>query len=422
MKKIYLDNSATTPVDKKVLSAMDKYWYKNFGNPSSIHSMGVEAKIVLQKARKTIADFINGRDKEIIFTGGGTESNNLAIFGLVNNLLKEGRKKSEIHLITTEIEHSSILECFKKLESEGCKVDYLKVDEFGLVNPKDLRKIIKPETALVSIGYANSEIGVIEPVREIIKEIRHCRKEFGQGKIGLPYLHLDASAAGLYLNMNVEELGVDLMTLDAQKMYGPKGVGALFVRDGIKIEPIIFGGGQENNRRSGTENIPLVFGFAKTVELAQKVKNKESQRLIKIRDYFFGELKKYVPNAIINGHLEYRLPNNINISIPGHDGEMNVFRLDEVGIICSSSSACASGSGESAVVRKITLNSLLVKSESGEHFFNKNVLAEKTNVNEKEINLSAQTGDRAKSALRFSMGRDTKIEDIKKLLKVLKNM
>jgi cysteine desulfurase len=395
MNKIYLDNSATTPVDKKVLSVMAKYWNKDFGNPSSIHSMGVKAKVALQKARKTIADLIGGHDREIIFTGGGTESNNLAIFGLINSARKEGRKYSDIHIITTEIEHSSIHECFKELETRGAKVDYLKVDEFGIVNPKDLREMIRKETLLVSIGYANSEIGVVQPIKEIIKEIRHCRKEFGREKIGLPYLHTDASQAGLYLNMNVEELGVDLMTLDAQKMYGQKGVGALYIRDGIKISPIMFGGGQEKEIRSGTENVPLIVGFAKSFELASKLKNKENARLIKIRDEFFKSVKKFVPNAIINGHLENRLPNNINISIPNQDGEMLVFRLDEAGIICSSSSACASGTGESVVVRKI---------------------AKKTKVNDKEVN------DRAKSTLRFSMGKDTKIGDIKKLLVILKNI
>jgi cysteine desulfurase len=393
--KIYLDNSATTPVDKKVLSAMAKYWSNSFANPSSIHSMGVEAKIALQKSRKTIADIIRGHDREIVFTSGGTEANNLAIFGLINSVRKVGRKYSDIHLITTEIEHSSIYECFSELKSRGCNIDYLKVDEFGIINPKDLRKLIKPETLLISIGYANSEIGVIEPIREIIKEIRHKRKEFKRKGISFPHLHIDASQAGLYLNMNVEQLGIDLMTLDAQKMYGPKGVGALFVRDGVKIEPMIFGGGQENNRRSGTENIPLIVGMAYAFELAQKNKEKESQRLIKIRNYFFTEVKKIIPKVIINGDLENRLPNNVSLSILGQDGEMNVFRLDEAGIICSSSSACASGSGESLVVRKI---------------------AEKTNAGKKEI------GDRARSTLRFSMGKDTKITDIKKLLIILKHI
>jgi len=384
MRKVYLDNSATTPVNREVLSAMSKYWSLDFANPSSIHSMGVKAKVALQKSRKTIADFISGHDREIIFTSGGTESNNLAIFGLINSIRKEGRKYSDIHLITTEIEHSSILECFKELETRGAKVDYLKVNEFGLVNSKDLRELINKKTVLISVGYANSEIGVIQPIKEIIKEIRHFRKE-KTSKV--PYLHIDASQAGLYLNMNVEELGVDLMTLDAQKMYGPKGVGALYLRHGVDVSPIMFGGGQEKGMRSGTENIPLIVGFAKTVELAQKNKIKENERLTKIRNYFFENIIKFVPDAIINGCTEERIPNNINISIPEQDGEMLVFRLDEAGFIVSSSSACASGSGESEVVKKIS-----------------------------------QDSDRAKSTLRFSMGKDTTLGDIKKLLITLKKL
>ncbi len=389
MEKIYLDNAATTPVDKKVISSMKRYWRSDFANPSSIHSIGVKAKKVLEESRKIIADFINGHDREIIFTSGGTEANNLAVFGVARKFLKSNKKP---HFITTEIEHSSITECFELLEKEGCNTTYLKIDENGLINPKDLRQIIKEDTVLVSIGYANSEIGVIQPIKEIIKEIRHKRKEFDRGKFGLPYLHIDASQAGQYLNMNIEELGVDLMTIDAQKMYGPKGAGALFVRDNIEIEPMILGGGQEKGRRSGTENIPLIVGFAKSVEIVGIIKEKEVKRLTEIRDYFFSEIKKVIPEVIINGHLTERLPNNINISIPGQDGEMMVFRLDEKGIICSSSSACASGSGESYVIRKIS---------------------EKKVLNQDEIN------SYAKSAIRFSLGRDTKKKHLKKLLKKL---
>ncbi len=384
MRKIYLDNAATTPTDKRVIKAMKRYWAKDFGNPSSIHKMSVEAKKAVQEARKKIADILSAHDREIIFTSGGTEANNLAIFGLISD------KKA--HFITTEIEHSSILECFKELERRGFKVDYLKVDENGLINPKDLRDLIKPETVLVSIGYANSEIGTIQPIKEIIKEIRYARKEFGIERIDYPYFHTDASAAAQYLNLNVEELGVDLMTLDAQKIYGPKGIGALYVRDGVKISPIIFGGGQEAGRRSGTENVPLIVGFAKAMEINEEVKEKESVKVAQMRDEFFDFVKKFVPEAIINGDLKNRLPNNINISIPGQDGEMMVLRLDEMGIVCSSASACASGSGESEVVRRIS---------------------ERANLSAKEIDA------RAKSVLRFSLGRETKMKHIKYLLNEL---
>lgn len=391
--KIYLDNASTTPTDKEVIKSMNPFWRKHFGNPSSIHSFGVSAKIAIQKSKKVLADFLNAHDREIVFTSGGTEANNLAIFGLINFLRKDGRKYSDMHFITTNIEHSSISECFKELETRGATVDYLEVDEFGIVNPKDLRNLIRPETVLISIGYTNSEIGVIQPIRDIVKEIRHHRKWFDSAhhrenkKIEMPYLHIDASQAALYLNMNVEELGVDIMTLDAQKMYGPKGIGALYIRDGVSVDPIFFGGGQEGGKRSGTENVPLIVGFAKAIELANKNKAKEIKKLIKIRDYFFQEIVKIIPEVFINGHRTDRLPNNINISIPGYDGEMLVLRLDEKGVICSSSSACASGNGESEVVKKIS------NDES-----------------------------RSKSTLRFSMGNSTKFYDIKKLLKILKNL
>jgi len=380
MKKIYLDNASTTPTDKRVVEAMRKYWNVDFANPSSIHSMGVMAKKAVAEARKTIASSLNAHDREIVFMSGGTEANNLALFGVVKKQLMMGEK---VHAITTEIEHSSILESFKELEKIGCETSYLQVDANGMVDPKDLREMIKSETAIISIGYANSEIGTIQPVKEIIKEIRHARKEFARERIAMPYLHLDASAAMQYENMNMEELGADLVTIDAQKIYGPKGIGALYIRDGVEIEPIIFGGGQENGRRSGTENVPAIVGFAKALEINEKIKEKEGKRVAKLRDEFFDGVKKFVPTAIVNGGLINRLPNNINISIPGQDGEMMVLRLDEAGIISSAASACASGSGESDVVKKISPSA------------------------------------RAASTLRFSLGRDTKRSDLIYLLKKL---
>ena len=389
MKKTYLDNASTTPADKKVLEAMKKYWNKDFGNPSSIHSMGVKAKKVLQNSRETIARSLNAHAREIIFTSGGTEANNLAIFGVVKKQLMQGKK---VHAITTEIEHSSVLESFKELQRIGCEISFLKVDAEGLVNPKDLRELITERTAIISVGYANSEIGIVQPIKEIVKEIRYKRKEFGREKIAIPYLHLDASAALQYENSNVEELGADLITLDAQKIYGPKGIGALFVRDGVEMEATIFGGGQEGNKRSGTENIPLIAGFAKAVEINDRSKIKERARVAKLRDEFFDSVKKFVPTAIVNGSRESRLPNNINISIPKQDGEMMVLRLDEAGIICSAASACASGSGVSEVVK---------------------IIAEASGASASEIE------DRAKSTLRFSLGRQTRRADILKLLTIL---
>jgi cysteine desulfurase len=392
VRKIYLDNAATTPVGREVVLAMKKYWRKDFGNPSSIHSLGVSTQKAVEKARGEIAGFLNAHAREIIFTSGGTEANNLAIFGTVKKLLKSGKKPEEIHAITTKIEHSSILECFKEIEEMGVKVDYLEVSSEGLVDPKDLRELIKKETAIISIGYANGEIGTVQPVKEIIKEIRHARKEFGRERVDYPYFHTDASQAVQYLNTNVEELGVDLMTLDAQKMYGPKGIGALFVKDNVNISPIVLGGGQEDGMRAGTENVPLIVGFAKAFEISERIKEKEVNRLAELRDGFFDEVKKSTSSVVINGHLENMLPNNINISIPDKDGEFIVLQLDEAGIIASSASACTSGSGESYVVREIS-------SVSGASL--------------------EEVDTRAKSTIRFSLGRDIKRRHIRYLLKVL---
>jgi len=380
-KTIYLDNSATTPVRKEVVLAMKNIWNKDFGNPSSITKMGVKAKQILESARKEIAEVLKARPVEIVFTASGTESNNLAIFGIVNNLLKKGRKISDMHFVTTNIEHSSVSECFKELESRGAKVDFLPVNEKGLVEPKDLRKILNINTVLVSIGYANSEIGVIQPIKDIAKEIRHANK-INQACLRrqggtLILFHTDASQAGLYLNLNTAELGVDLLTLDAQKIYGPKGVGLLFVKAGVEISPIIFGGGQESGLRSGTENIPLIVGMAKALEIARgsespkalgvirySVKRREflATKMKDLRNYFWQKIQIAIPEAILNGDLENRLPNNLNISIPGIDPEFTVLCLDEQGIVCSTKSACKSMSESSSVVEAINPNKEIAKS------------------------------------------------------------
>jgi cysteine desulfurase len=398
MKKIiYLDNAATTPVRPEVVLAMKPYWTEGFGNPGSITKMGVKAQKAVEDSRRGIAEHLKARPQEIIFTSGGTEANNLAIFGAVNNLEKKGIKISDLHFITTNIEHSSVTECFKELERRGAKVDYLKVNQNGSVEPKDLRKLIKPNTVLVSVGYANNEIGTIQPIKELMKEIRHARK------INPNLLfHTDASQAGLYLNLNVQELGVDMMTLDAQKIYGPKGVGILFMKAGTEISPIIFGGGQERGLRSGTENVPLIVGMTKALELARgaespqalgvirySVKRRELavMKLEKLRNYFWQKIQADIPEAVLNGDLENRLPNNLNISIPNIDSEFTVLCLDEFGIVCSTRSACNHDEDGSFVVRA------LGKSE-----------------------------DLIKSTLRFSLGEDIRKKEIDFVVKTLKSI
>jgi cysteine desulfurase len=348
-----------------VVLAMKPYWSEKFGNPSSITKLGVEARKVLEKCRLTVAEGLMRRPNEIVFTSGGTEANNLAIFGVVNDLEKNGIKISDLHFITTNIEHSSVNECFKEVERRGGKVDYLKVRENGLVDLKELRKLLKPNTVFVSIGYANNEIGVIQPIRDIAKEIRHSRKTnivLEKEIYEYPYFHTDASQAGLYLDLNVNQLGVDLMTLDAQKINGPKGVGTLFVKAGVNLAPIIFGGGQEKDLRSGTENIPLIVGMAKALVIASEAKQSRSKKVKAVRDYFWTKIQKKIPEAVLNGDLENRLPNNLNFSIPNIDPEFTVLCLDEEGIVCSTKSACDHDEDESFVVRALGKSTELVRS------------------------------------------------------------
>lgn len=358
---------------------MKPYWNESYGNPGSITKMGVKAKYVIEEARITIATCLSRRPNEITFTSGGTESNNLAIFGVVNSLEKTGLKIFDMHFITTNIEHSSITECFKELERRGGKVEYLKVNEKGIADSQDLRKIIKPNTVLVSVGYVNNEIGTVQPIKEIAKEIRYAMKKY-QGVTSILF-HTDASQAGIYLNLNINELGVDMMTLDAQKMCGPKGVGILFVRAGLNISPIIFGGGQEKGLRSGTENVPLIVGMAEAFEIARKDFYKGeafvSKKMVSLRNYFWQKVEKAIPEAILNGDLENRLPNNLNISISGIDSEFTVLCLDEAGIVCSTRSACNHDEDGSFVIRALGKSSDLVISSLrfslGEDITKKNI-------------------------------------------------
>ena len=360
--RVYLDNASTTPINKEVKKKMDKYMTEEFGNPNSIHSLGVIAKKAIENARKNVTTAFNSHPDEIIFNSGGTEGNNTAIFGVFNRLRKNGIKYSDMRAITTNIEHSSVLECFKELESRGVVVDYVPVDENGIVDPKKIKELLKPETVLVSVMYANNEIGTIQPIKEIAKVIRNFKKNLSSASsplqpttyhlqpIPYPLFHTDACQAPLFLNLNVQELGVDLMTIDGQKIYGPKGVGALFIKRGVMIEPIIYGGGQEKGLRSGTENVPLIVGLAKAIEIAGKNRIKNSERISEVRDYGIRKIEEKIPRAVLNGDRIKRLPININISIPGMDPEFVVLQLDEGGIVCSTKSACLKDESVSYVI------------------------------------------------------------------------
>ncbi|MFN3301616.1 MAG: cysteine desulfurase NifS [Patescibacteria group bacterium] len=382
MKKIYyFDNAATTPLDLKVLQAMMPYLKKNYGNPSTLYFLGQEAREAIEKSRQIIADFIGAKPKEIIFTSGGTESNNFAIKGVAFANEKFGK-----HIITTAIEHHAVLEPCHWLEKHGFKITILPVNKDGLLDVRTVEKSITDETILVSIMHANNEIGVIEPIAEVgnlIKNIRIKRKEKG---IETPiYFHTDAVQTFGHLPINVDEFALDLLSASAHKLYGPKGVGLLYLRQGVKIDPLLHGGGHESGWRSGTENVAGIVGFAKAVEIAKKEMNREYKRLIRLRDKLINEIFKKIKDVSLNGHRHLRLPNNVNISIKGIEGEAAVLYLDKQGIACSTGSACSSRSLEPSHV----------------------LLA------------IGKTPEEAHSSLRFTLGRFTTEKEISYLLKVL---
>ncbi|MFC1802006.1 cysteine desulfurase family protein [Patescibacteria group bacterium] len=353
MKRIYLDYAAGTPVDKRVLKAMKRFLSVDFGNSGAIHKEGVVAKNTLEECRKKVASIFNSQTGEIVFTSGGTESNSLAIFGVVNNLITEGKKESDLHIITSKIEHASVIESFRDLESRGVKVDYISVNKDGLINLEDFKSKLTKDTNLVSFIYASNEIGVVQDVSSIAKIIRNVARKNNIEKKTV--FHIDASQSPLYLSLNVVKLGVDLMTIGGQKIYGPKGVGALYIRRGVKIRPLFIGGSQERKIRPGTENIPLIVGLTKALELAEERREEEVKRLTEIRDYFINQILEKIPEAEINGSLTERLPNNVNVSFEGvNNPEFIVLQLDQKGIACSTKSACINEKGSlSNIVRAL---------------------------------------------------------------------
>ncbi|MDD4988810.1 MAG: cysteine desulfurase family protein [Candidatus Pacebacteria bacterium] len=332
-KRIYLDYASTTPLDKEVFEAMKPFFSENFENPSSLYTGGVSAKKAVADARKSIGGEFGVRAEEIIFTSGGTEANNMALLGVFRSAKK---KISKPHVITSVIEHPSILEVCKQIEKEGGEITYVPVSENGIVNPKDIAKVLQKNTILVSVMYANNEIGTIQPISEIARLIRQFQKDYGV-KIAF---HTDASQAANYLPLKVDSLGVSLMTLDGSKIYGPKGVGVLYKKKEVSIEPILFGGGQEVGVRSGTENVPGIVGMAKALEKCAQIRSSESARLTGLRDFLIAEILKKFPKVTLNGDQVRRLPNNVNICFPELDAEFAVIKLDEAGIACSSTSAC----------------------------------------------------------------------------------
>lgn len=386
-RSVYLDYVAATPMSTEVERAMRPYWRVKYGNPGSIHTPGLSAHNAVETARAEIAANMCAQPDEIIFTGSGTEANNLAIFGTAKYML-ENKKclYSDMHFITSSIEHPSVLGCFKELKRLGASVTFLPVDEEGRINPEDVDRALTERTVLVSCMYVNNEIGTIEPVAEVAKMIRIFKKNRQQNEY--PYFHIDASQAAPLLPLDVRKLHVDLMAIDAQKMYGPKGIGALFKKRGVEISPILYGGSQEFGIRPGTENVPLIVGFAKAYKGVVGDYEKELKRLRALQDHFIELLSQYLPRAELNGAHIDRIPNNVNISIPSIDSEYMVILLDAHGISCGTRSACIKEEGGASEV----------------------------------ITALGKSKALAASSLRFSLGKYTTSRDIRYVVKTLKKL
>ena len=371
MKSVYLDNAATTKIDKKVLDEMVPYLKENYGNASSLHMVGRESKIALENSRKIIANSLNSKQEEIYFTSGGTESNNLALKGL---FFSNYPKKN--HIITTKIEHDCIINTCKWLEKKGAKITYLDVDEFGFIDLKQLKKSITNKTFLVSIMHANNEIGTIQNLEEI-GTITHEKKVL---------FHTDACQSYTKIPINVKKMNLDLVTINSHKIHGAKGIGGLFVKEGIKITPLLHGGGHEKNKRSGTENIPGIVGFRKAVQIAKK---SDLEKQEKLRDFLIKEILEKIPNTKLNGAKgKKRLCNNINISFSNLDSEAIQGYLENKGIFVSTGSACMSNTQNSSHV------------------------LEAIGLNKKEQN----------SSIRFSLSKYTNKKEIEYVIKELKKI
>ncbi|MBQ1892523.1 MAG: cysteine desulfurase NifS [Clostridia bacterium] len=329
MKRVYLDNAATTRLIPEVLNEMMPYMTEVYGNPSSPHYFGQQSQMAVDRARQQVADAINAEANEIIFMSGGSEADNTAIRGVAERYAKKGR-----HIITTAVEHHAVLHTCQMLEKNGYEVTYLPVDEYGMVTVDQVREAIRPDTILVSIMFANNEVGTIMPIPEI-GELCHEK--------GVLF-HTDAVQAVGHLPIDVKAMHIDMLSMSAHKFHGPKGTGALYVRKGIVLPPLIYGGAQERNRRAGTENVPGIVGMGKAIELACTDLDEKNRRMMRLRDKLIEELPKRIPEIKLNGHPTKRLPNNVNYSIKYIEGESILLMLDLNGIAASSGSACTSGS------------------------------------------------------------------------------
>ena len=363
MRRVYLDYSATTPAAPEVVEAMLPYFTETFGNPSSIHQYGRQARKAVEEARATLDRLLGVSESEVIFVSGGTEADNLAVKGVA--LANQHRGK---HIITSRVEHKAVLNSCKTLEKMGFEVTYLSVDRYGRVNPDQVREHLRRDTILISIIYANNEVGTINPMKEIGAIAREA---------GVPF-HSDAVQAFGKIPVSVQEAGIDLLSFSSHKIYGPKGVGALYVRRGTPLWPLQHGGGHEKGRRAGTENVPAIVGLAAAAALAFQNMDEEARRIGELRDYFWQRIQAEIPEAVLNGHPTQRLYHNVHVSFPGCDSDTLLVALDMAGIAASSGSACDSGVVEPSHVLQA-------------------------------MGTSREVG---RSALRFTLGRSTTREDL----------
>lgn len=353
-KRLYCDSASTTPLDPIVSKAM-KATFDMFANPSALYSEGTRVRDLITSCRKKVAKILNANQHEIVFTSGGTESNNLALMGVIDHLISSGRSYPSLHIVSTEIEHSSIMMPLNALEKKGVRVTRIKPKEDGIVSIHDVKSALTPTTVFVSVMYVNNEIGTIQPIVKIGRLVHeeNKRREDLSEKIPL-FFHCDASQAPLALPISVDKLGVHLMTLDGHKIYGPKGVGMLYVKKGTPISPLFGGGGQEGGLRSTTENLTAIVGFTEALTLAHTRRNDFVTSMKLVQDVFIKTLTHYVPKAIVNGSLSERVPHNVNVWIPGIDAEFVVIKLDVKGVACSTKSSCLKGEEKSYVLYSMT--------------------------------------------------------------------
>jgi cysteine desulfurase len=408
-RRIYLDHASTTPIDSVVYKAMVPFFQHYYANPSALYKEGVAMRRVVDGVRTSIARILNIKSEEVYFTASGTEADNMAIVGVFEKALHlwaegtEGTQRVQLdtkrpHIITTNIEHPGILEvCRQYVERKGGDVTYIEVEENGIVDPLKIKAALRPSTVLVSVMYANNEIGTIQPLRDIARVIEEYKKE--QRSV-YPIFHTDASQAGNYLDLNFAKVGVDMMTLDGSKIYGPKGVGVLAMKRHVPASPLIYGGGQERGVRAGTENVAGIVGFGIALERTVALRERESQRVKMLKDFFIEKLAQICPAAHYNGDREMSLPNTVNVCIPGIDAELAVLKFDHKGIAISAASACMNNKehSESYVIQALDKKAKAV--------------LDKKNVHTKNPN------DCSASSLRFTFGRSTTLSDIKLTLKV----